>query len=402
MKITGQILKENRERKGISLNEVAIATKINARSLAAMEEGDLDHLPPKTFLRGFVRAYAAYLELDVDSVLGTFYDEMGTTKPRTGQGHNPNSATNGSSGRMRPAGAEADETINPKPTMTMKVGGVAGILLLVVLIVVLKGKMENYEKESNIEGISGNIESLRKEVDSTNDADAMDDDAVAAATNGESELSASEGGSTTNPTSPTAPDQKPTAGVSPETNNQNEKATTDHNSKPHEQDRQHSDSVLDSAPSKAVVPPPVKEEPKKESKVTETKPATKELATKENSQKAEASKPTSPTEGSASAVTKAPSENKPNIAPPVAPPIIAPASMHEVIIEAMDAVDIEALIDGEPAKKIKLKADQIQSIRSKKQIILNLSDGGAVNLIVDGADRGVPGDLGKPKHVELP
>ncbi|MEK7356380.1 MAG: helix-turn-helix domain-containing protein, partial [Bdellovibrionota bacterium] len=82
MKITGQILKENRERRGISVNEVAIATKINVRTIMAMESGDVDKLPPKTFLRGFVRAYASYLELDVESLLNTFFDEMGSTKPK--------------------------------------------------------------------------------------------------------------------------------------------------------------------------------------------------------------------------------------------------------------------------------------------------------------------------------
>ena len=82
MKITGQILKENRERRGISVNEVAIATKINVRTIMAMEAGDVDKLPPKTFLRGFVRAYATYLELDVESLLNTFFDEMGSTKPK--------------------------------------------------------------------------------------------------------------------------------------------------------------------------------------------------------------------------------------------------------------------------------------------------------------------------------
>jgi cytoskeletal protein RodZ len=72
MKLTGQILKENREKKGISITEVALATKINARSLLAMENGDAEGLPPKTFLRGFVRAYAAYLGLDVEQILASY------------------------------------------------------------------------------------------------------------------------------------------------------------------------------------------------------------------------------------------------------------------------------------------------------------------------------------------
>src|SRR5690606_27665080 len=104
MKITGQILKENRERKGVSLSEVATATKISHRTLAAMEEGDLSQLPPKTFLRGFVRSYASYLGLEIESVLGTFQDEMGSTKPKASKVATENSWTKSQSG-------EADEAI---------------------------------------------------------------------------------------------------------------------------------------------------------------------------------------------------------------------------------------------------------------------------------------------------
>ncbi|MCM2281484.1 MAG: helix-turn-helix domain-containing protein, partial [Bdellovibrionaceae bacterium] len=82
MKTTGQILKENRERKGITLNEVALATKINVKVLTAIEEGDSDRLPTKTFLRGFVRSYARYLGLDEEAILSSFYEEMGSTKPK--------------------------------------------------------------------------------------------------------------------------------------------------------------------------------------------------------------------------------------------------------------------------------------------------------------------------------
>ena len=59
-------------------------------------------------------------------------------------------------------------------------------------------------------------------------------------------------------------------------------------------------------------------------------------------------------------------------------------------------------IDGEPSRKIKLTGQQVQTIKAKSRVKLRFSDGGSVNLIVNGADRGVPGDLGKPMRVELP
>lgn len=82
MKITGQTLKENREKQGLTINEVAIMIKVNTKTVRAIEEGDLDNLPAKTFLRGFVRSYAKLLKLNVGEVMSAFYEEMGSTKPK--------------------------------------------------------------------------------------------------------------------------------------------------------------------------------------------------------------------------------------------------------------------------------------------------------------------------------
>lgn len=75
---------------------------------------------------------------------------------------------------------------------------------------------------------------------------------------------------------------------------------------------------------------------------------------------------------------------------------------QEVVIEALNNVDIEAVLDNEPPRAVKLRADQIHTFKAKRKVILRFSDGGAVNLVVNGVDRGVPGDLGKPMKIDLP
>ena len=64
--------KEAREKQGLSINDVATATKINPGVLKALEEGRLDDLPPRTFTRGFVRSYAQYLKIDPSPVIKAF------------------------------------------------------------------------------------------------------------------------------------------------------------------------------------------------------------------------------------------------------------------------------------------------------------------------------------------
>jgi hypothetical protein len=79
-----------------------------------------------------------------------------------------------------------------------------------------------------------------------------------------------------------------------------------------------------------------------------------------------------------------------------------PSNPQEVIIEALDAVDITIQIDGGESKTISLKPETVQTLKGKFSIELNIKDGGMVNVIHNGQDRGVPGDLGKPAHLKYP
>src|SRR6218665_1911289 len=71
----GRRLKLEREKKGISVQEVGLSLKINPRVIAAMEDGDQSMLPAKTFLRGFVKSYAQFLRMDTKETLDLFNQE---------------------------------------------------------------------------------------------------------------------------------------------------------------------------------------------------------------------------------------------------------------------------------------------------------------------------------------
>jgi cytoskeletal protein RodZ len=68
----GSKLQEARERKGVSLREIANATKISVRALEALERNDISHLPGGIFSRSFVRAYAVQAGLDPDETVNDF------------------------------------------------------------------------------------------------------------------------------------------------------------------------------------------------------------------------------------------------------------------------------------------------------------------------------------------
>ena len=69
----GERLEEARKRKGVSIREVAEATKIRGDYLLAMEDNSFDIPLPQIYVRGFLKNYARYLKLDPNKIL-TDYD----------------------------------------------------------------------------------------------------------------------------------------------------------------------------------------------------------------------------------------------------------------------------------------------------------------------------------------
>jgi cytoskeleton protein RodZ len=61
---SGEALRQAREARGISLAEAGRMLKLSPRQLEAIEAEAFDKLPGRTWVRGFVRNYARFLELD--------------------------------------------------------------------------------------------------------------------------------------------------------------------------------------------------------------------------------------------------------------------------------------------------------------------------------------------------
>ena len=72
----GGKLRDARERRGISLRQIANATKISVVALEALERNDINRLPGGIFSRAFVRSYAAEVGLDPDAMIQEFIAEF--------------------------------------------------------------------------------------------------------------------------------------------------------------------------------------------------------------------------------------------------------------------------------------------------------------------------------------
>lgn len=84
MRTVGEVLKEEREKKFYTLDEVEKTTKIRKELLEALEGGQYQKLPPPTFVQGFIKNYGKFLGLNTEKLLAIFRREFseGKNPPR--------------------------------------------------------------------------------------------------------------------------------------------------------------------------------------------------------------------------------------------------------------------------------------------------------------------------------
>ena len=64
----GAKLREAREKRGFSIGEVAERLKLPARQIEGLESGNYENMPELVFVRGFLRTYGRFLDLDENEV----------------------------------------------------------------------------------------------------------------------------------------------------------------------------------------------------------------------------------------------------------------------------------------------------------------------------------------------
>ena len=170
MKKLAELLKDEREKKGLSLQEIAQSLKINVKILKAIEENNVDQLPAKTFLRGFVRSYAQYLRLDLNETMNLFQEEFGPSKPDYMYRTTPPAAadaTTKSTETKNETKSEPKVSAMPKSEPNSKKIGssedyltgnkaltILGSLFLVIMIVIIAKLIDKYQKEANTEDLN--------------------------------------------------------------------------------------------------------------------------------------------------------------------------------------------------------------------------------------------------------
>ena len=126
----GAYLREAREQRGLTLQQIAASTKISTTVLRALEAGKTEDVPGGIFARAFVKAYAHEVGLDPDDAVNQFLDACGAARPKA-RTHSPDPER-----PMRTA-------ISPSPAAVwLTVAGVSVVALLVIFSLLSGGTPE--------------------------------------------------------------------------------------------------------------------------------------------------------------------------------------------------------------------------------------------------------------------
>ena len=366
MKQTGEQLKSARENKKLSLHEIGMSLKINPKTLQAIEEGDTSKLPQRTFLRGFVKSYAQFLKIDVKQTMDSFDQEIGISTPQstvvTMPGSMSNSAMQDPPSRTATSEKSVASSVNSsvlpssklserapshidrsKEAQVQKMLLLLGGIFLAIFIVIIAKLVNKYQKERGAPHPKTEVARLQEGV--------------------------------------LAPDQLPTLKeISPTEKSMAtvETAVTPKLTTP----------LIEQLTAPAVLPPAPPKMPE-----VEVKPISTEVAaTTSSSPPPSTEKKERVDKIAASAV---------NVDSPLdsSAPVEKP---QEVIIEASGNVTINYRLDDGKTETVELSPEQVHTFKGKNSVTLEVSDGGAINLIVNGRDRGTPGKPGVAMKLRYP
>ncbi len=76
----GEYLKNKREEKGLTIQQVANETKIQKMYLRAIEEQNFEELPEATYVKGFLKSYAKTIGVDPQEVLDVYVEMINEKK----------------------------------------------------------------------------------------------------------------------------------------------------------------------------------------------------------------------------------------------------------------------------------------------------------------------------------
>lgn len=137
----GQILRKKREEHSYTIEHVAEITRITLSNLRNIESGNIEKLPGKVFVKGFIRNYANLLGLDSDWMIETINQAYRNQEPQEGTEEQAET----------PQQLAEQPQAQPTTPVNLKVWGTAGgaVLAMALIVFLIFGGSSDPIEESN-------------------------------------------------------------------------------------------------------------------------------------------------------------------------------------------------------------------------------------------------------------
>ncbi|MEW8972450.1 MAG: helix-turn-helix domain-containing protein, partial [Mesobacillus sp.] len=167
----GNILKEAREARGLSLDELQSITKIQKRYLLGIEEGNYSMMPGKFYVRAFIKQYAEAVGLDPEQLFEQHKNEI----PSTYNEELPDQLSRVQS--RKSISPDTSKILDILPKILIGVFIIGAIALVWYLIVQNAG--DGAEQPANTDKSKPNIEETEDIVDDSADKGTGEEDGAA-------------------------------------------------------------------------------------------------------------------------------------------------------------------------------------------------------------------------------
>jgi cytoskeleton protein RodZ len=141
----GEKLKQEREKRKITLEQISSSTKIGTRMLQALEEDKFNQLPGGIFNKGFVRAYSRFVGLDEDQTVAEYLQASGDAPPASTE-----IAAREDGARENEATVSRLEAISDVPPRHLPWGLFAAVLLLIALALSLWSRHQREQARQSL------------------------------------------------------------------------------------------------------------------------------------------------------------------------------------------------------------------------------------------------------------
>jgi cytoskeleton protein RodZ len=120
----GDLLREGRERRGMTLEALARTTRVPEATLRALESGGLEGLPPEVYTKGFIRSISRTVGIPEEAPVQSYVQALAHQRQKTAA-----------------AVSEAEALAKPGRRTRQQVALVAAalVVLTVLLVLVLRG-----------------------------------------------------------------------------------------------------------------------------------------------------------------------------------------------------------------------------------------------------------------------